>query len=39
VAEREVVAEIAERDLDSDPLWPEPPRIAHQTSDRRAVGR
>ena len=38
VAERQVVAEIAERDLDPDALGPQPPRIADQAANRRAGG-
>jgi len=36
VAEGEVVAEIAERDLHAHPIGPEPPRIAHQAAHRGA---
>ena len=35
VAKRQRVAEVAERDLDADPLGAEPPRVAHQAADRR----
>ncbi len=38
MAEREVVAEIAERDLDLDPLGAEAAWIAHQAADRGADG-
>ena len=38
VPERERVGEIAERDLHTHALGPEPPRIAHEAADRLAVG-
>jgi hypothetical protein len=35
MAEREVVAQVAECDLDLDTFWPQPARIAHQAAHGR----
>ena len=37
MTEREVVAEVAERDLHPDPVGAQPPRIADQAADRRTI--
>ena len=36
VAEREVVGEVAEGDLNPDSLGPEPPRVTDEAADRHA---